>query len=665
MQQEVEGGRPRRRKPDLPLYVPKARRERAAQVAGDTLAGHCQEPKNHRLVQDTCRNSGEGQRRSPCARTQAGRASKRENKVDAGLKEPRAASAVHCRRPGSSCSTALEGLEASPSMRELCPDLALAQSWDGQDKASHDEGLGELSHSHHMMRTEPDRPSPPSAQSGAMEATPEPGGNPTSPAPPASPVLACRTGPSGMSEHLGDSTPDPARDLSQHPGEGVMQVAVLENQGSVPGLAWELAGPKTQEEERECGGSLLAGQSKSCAVGVLEEEKERWEGTAELAGERALDAPGGASCKPGCSSGGMGDAPVLPVESTSGQGTVSLSQLPSGKEESTASARHPDGDGDLVSAVEGAGSTSACTDGSAGAESSLLSADEEPVSGVWEGAPTESHKLLPPLELLCHGVEELLPTAWAEDLTGANKDVELPQQNQCDQDAEEEEGGFHRDSPKAEQTSSGTPSQASPGAEESWDALFNDDGDCLDPRLLEELLGGEKHRESQQSPRFDYYGAEPTTLDLSDAELPHVIEIYDFPSDFRTEDLLRVFCSYQKKGFDIKWVDDTHALGIFSSPITARDALSTKHLMVKTRPLSQGTRASKAKARAYADYLQPAKERPETSAALARRLVIGALGVRSNQTPAQRDAERRKLQEARERKRLENKQREDAWEGRD
>lgn len=223
--------------------------------------------------------------------------------------------------------------------------------------------------------------------------------------------------------------------------------------------------------------------------------------------------------------------------------------------------------------------------------------------------------------------------------------------------------------------------------------------------------------------------------------------------------VLTLHLSIRKKGFDIKWVDDTHALGIFSSPITgtvsilwgmqwvgrghhvcaslgcmaalsaARDALSTKHLMVKTRPLSQGTRAAKAKARAYAgewghygktqhhrqpstlapqlvpclpptgvpmltpplhppDFLQPAKERPETSAALARRLVIGALGVRSSQTPAQRDAERKKLQEARgehssetvglgemgvwdlpffptERKRLENKQREDAWEGRE
>ncbi|NXV40205.1 R3HCL protein, partial [Uria aalge] len=310
-------------------------------------------------------------------------------------------------------------------------------------------------------------------------------------------------------------------------------------------------------------------------------------------------------------------------------------------------------------------STSACTDGSAGAESGPLGADEELASGSWEGAPPERCEPPPPLELLCRGVEGLSPVAWAEEPVGAEEDAGSSQQHRCDREDEEEEGGLRSGSPKAEQASAGTPSEASPGAEESWDALFNDDGDCLDPRLLEELSGGEKRRESCQSPRFDYYEAEPAAPDLSDDELPHVIEIYDFPSDFRTEDLLRIFCSYQKKGFDIKWVDDTHALGIFSSPITARDALSTKHLMVKTRPLSQGTRASKAKARAYADYLQPAKERPETSAALARRLVIGALGVRSNQTPAQRDAERRKLQEARERKRLENKQREDAWEGRD
>lgn len=47
------------------------------------------------------------------------------------------------------------------------------------------------------------------------------------------------------------------------------------------------------------------------------------------------------------------------------------------------------------------------------------------------------------------------------------------------------------------------------------------------------------------------------------------------------------------------------------------------------------------------DYLLPAKERPQTSAALARRLVIGALGVTSNQTREEREAERNKLRQAR------------------
>ncbi|XP_062958325.1 coiled-coil domain-containing protein R3HCC1L isoform X1 [Cynocephalus volans] len=216
--------------------------------------------------------------------------------------------------------------------------------------------------------------------------------------------------------------------------------------------------------------------------------------------------------------------------------------------------------------------------------------------------------------------------------------------------------------PKSPETSH---EEGSTVTEESWESMFNDDGDCLDPHLLQELSGNMKNRESIQEPRFDYYNHKVPDIDLSDCEFPHVIEIYDFPQEFRTEDLLRVFCSYQKKGFDIKWVDDTHALGVFSSPITARDALGIKHTMVKIRPLSQATRAAKAKARAYAEFLQPAKERPETSAALARRLVISALGVRSRQSKTEREAELKKLQEAREKKRLEAKQREDIWEGRD
>ncbi|XP_066505010.1 coiled-coil domain-containing protein R3HCC1L isoform X2 [Hoplias malabaricus] len=202
---------------------------------------------------------------------------------------------------------------------------------------------------------------------------------------------------------------------------------------------------------------------------------------------------------------------------------------------------------------------------------------------------------------------------------------------------------------------------------DDWDSLFTDDGDCLDPHLLEEMSQkAGRERRSVQEPQFNYYNWSPEDeeVELREDELSHIVEIYEFPSEFKTEDLIRAFGSYQQKGFDIQWVDDTHALGLFSSPIAARDALRTKHPMLKVRPLSKSSSATKAKARASSDYLLPAKERPQTSAALARRLVTGALGVKSGQTREQREAEKDQLRQAREQKRLAAKQREDAWEGR-
>ncbi|XP_035167681.1 coiled-coil domain-containing protein R3HCC1L [Oxyura jamaicensis] len=651
MQPEAEGGRARRRKPDMALYVPKARRERAAQEA----AANHREPEKQRPALDIGRGGSEGQRRSPGARTHVGRAAGRESKAGARPKEPRAASAGDGRVPGthsrgSKAGTELgssqENLRALPSGQEPSLDLSAAQPSGRQDEVSQDAGLRDRSC--RVLRTVPDPLSPQGAQPGAAGLTPEPGGDPDSPTA-APPSEVCRTEPGGL-EHLGDSTPGPGRDLSRCPAQGALQPAGEGSTGSTTRLTCERAGLGGQEEEeKEHGVSLLAGQSEGCAPGATGEEEERQGGS-------AVAAPGGAACEAGCWRGGVGDELVPP-----GQGAGSTSQLlPEhvgqllpGKEQSADGAGDAGGEGVPV------------PHGSTGAGSSPPGAE----SGTGEGAPPGSHEAPPSLELLCRGVERLSPGTWAEERVQVDGNKDSLQQHR--EEEEEEEEDLCSGSPKAGPASTETQSHDSPGGEESWDALFNDDGDCLDPRLLEEVSsagrsrGGEKRRQSLQEPRFDYYGAEPAAPDLSDAELPHVIEIYDFPPDFRTEDLLRVFCSYQKKGFDIKWVDDTHALGIFSSPITARDALSTKHLMVKTRPLSQGTRAAKAKARAYADYLQPAKERPETSAALARRLVIGALGVRSPQTAAQRDAERKKLQEARERKRLENKQREDAWEGRE
>ncbi|KAM6972502.1 coiled-coil domain-containing protein R3HCC1L [Aplochiton taeniatus] len=204
--------------------------------------------------------------------------------------------------------------------------------------------------------------------------------------------------------------------------------------------------------------------------------------------------------------------------------------------------------------------------------------------------------------------------------------------------------------------------------EDSWDTLFNDEGECLDPHVLEEMAhkAGRK-KASIQEARFDYYSSRDDDgegdLDLREDELSHILEIYDFPTEFKTEDLVKSFQSYQQRGFDIQWVDDTHALGLFSSPVAAREALRSKHPLMKVRSLSKASVVTKAKARSCSDYLLPSKERPQTSAALARRLVIGALGVKSNQTKEEREAEKRKLQEARDQKRVAAKQRDDAWEG--
>ncbi|XP_018608198.1 R3H and coiled-coil domain-containing protein 1 isoform X1 [Scleropages formosus] len=110
-------------------------------------------------------------------------------------------------------------------------------------------------------------------------------------------------------------------------------------------------------------------------------------------------------------------------------------------------------------------------------------------------------------------------------------------------------------------------------------------------------------------------------------DFAHVIEIYDFPAVFKTEDLLDAFADFSKGGLKIKWVDDTHALGVFSSVSAAQQALSIRHPMLKARTLSEGSSKSKGKALRRAEFIQPVKERPRTDTAVARRMVTRALGL--------------------------------------
>ncbi|KAM4741646.1 R3H and coiled-coil domain-containing protein 1 [Anableps anableps] len=126
--------------------------------------------------------------------------------------------------------------------------------------------------------------------------------------------------------------------------------------------------------------------------------------------------------------------------------------------------------------------------------------------------------------------------------------------------------------------------------------------------------------------RNDYAIYENVLLNSDD--FSHVIEIYDFPPIFKTDDLLDAFAEYSDGGMKIKWVDNTHALGVFSSEAAAHHALSICHPTLKARALSEGSKKAQGKAVRRAEFIQPVKERPRTDCAVAKRMVTRALGIR-------------------------------------
>ena len=49
-------------------------------------------------------------------------------------------------------------------------------------------------------------------------------------------------------------------------------------------------------------------------------------------------------------------------------------------------------------------------------------------------------------------------------------------------------------------------------------------------------------------------------------DLDHVIELYDFPSTFKTHDLIQLYRDVNNNSMYIKWCDETHALLVLSTP---------------------------------------------------------------------------------------------------
>lgn len=133
------------------------------------------------------------------------------------------------------------------------------------------------------------------------------------------------------------------------------------------------------------------------------------------------------------------------------------------------------------------------------------------------------------------------------------------------------------------------------------------------------------------------------SIEEKDSNDSSIIEIYGFPEDFKTQDLYATFSPYVNRGFKLKWVDNTHALGIFPSPIIADEVLSSGLPFVKIRSLNQATPQSKETAK---NLILPSSSRPKTCSALARRLVSGALGLRAVFTQDEIQREKQMLKEA-------------------
>ncbi|XP_065072040.1 coiled-coil domain-containing protein R3HCC1L-like isoform X1 [Rhopilema esculentum] len=203
------------------------------------------------------------------------------------------------------------------------------------------------------------------------------------------------------------------------------------------------------------------------------------------------------------------------------------------------------------------------------------------------------------------------------------------------------------------------------GSDDDWELKWSEEGDCLKEDALDELkkLTGisDPIVLVAEKPEIDYYSFEPQTVQLDANDYSHLVEIYDFSPSLKTVDISLALQTAGLKDFDIKWVDDTHAIGIFSSTFQAQQAMQMNFIQMKVRQIVEGTKATKLKARSFKDMLLPYKPRPETTATVARNLVTSALGVKSNTSKAQREKERQKLKEAKDRKKMEQKQRADAW----
>uniref|UniRef100_A0A5B6YSQ9 Putative coiled-coil domain-containing protein R3HCC1L isoform X2 n=1 Tax=Davidia involucrata TaxID=16924 RepID=A0A5B6YSQ9_DAVIN len=138
----------------------------------------------------------------------------------------------------------------------------------------------------------------------------------------------------------------------------------------------------------------------------------------------------------------------------------------------------------------------------------------------------------------------------------------------------------------------------------------------------------------------------------------HVLVLADFPPSTRTTDLEKLLENFKDHGVVIRWVNDTTALAVFRTPSVALEACNciqcpfTVHVLDENDILLSSIPTRD---------LEPPRQRPETSARTAKRLIAHGMGIKLPSTTFG-STELRKQEEAR-RNRIVSRQnrRDEAW----
>jgi len=130
-------------------------------------------------------------------------------------------------------------------------------------------------------------------------------------------------------------------------------------------------------------------------------------------------------------------------------------------------------------------------------------------------------------------------------------------------------------------------------------------------------------------------------------ELPHVVELYDLTRQVKTTQIEEFLVEYAWGGVGptVKWVDDNHALAVFSCREAAEALLDSNQKTFKVRAYSKA--CEQAHLLPSEELTPPSAVRPKTTTAVARRLIGSALG---NTAVLDREAERELAQLRREKK---------------